>query len=138
VELKMQKIFETLIKKSHAVILTTINDKSYPSTRAMLNLSKNTLQQIWFTTNTSSSKIEQIKDNEKASVYFYSPDTWQGLLLIGKIKIIDDMKIKKSLWEKGWEMYYSKGVEDPDYSVLCFDTKTIEYYSNLKKEKYSL
>jgi general stress protein 26 len=137
-ELTMKKALETVIKKSPTVMLTTMNDDDYPETRAMLNLKKNTLKQVWFTTNTSSSKIEQIKNNSKASVYFCLPDTWKGLLLVGNIKVIEDMKTKKALWEKGWEMYYPKGVQDPDYSVLCFETETMHYYSNFKKVCFSI
>jgi general stress protein 26 len=138
VDNKTKKLFETIIEKAPAVILTTMDENNCPKTRAMLNLPENTLEQIWFTTNTSSEKLEQIKNNNKANAYFCIPNTWTGLLLVGKIKILDDMKVKKNIWKQGWEMYYSKGVNDPDYTVLCFETQSIEYYSDLKKQKFVL
>lgn len=121
-----------LMESSSAAYLTTIDESGFPQTRAMLNLrnpkqypallnlfkkhSKDFL--AYFTTNTSSAKIKQIKSNPAVSVYYCRPDKWHGFMLSGNIEIVDDQKEKSMLWQNGWEMYYSKGATDPDYAIL--------------------
>lgn len=44
--------------------------------------------------------------------------------------MLTDEKHKKMIWQEGDTMYYSKGVNDPDYCVLKFTTKSIRVYEN--------
>lgn len=121
-----------LMEDATTVYLTTIDGDGYPNTRAMLNL-RNPRQYplltglfegheedmlIYFTTNTSSIKIEQIIMNPSVSAYYCKPDEFHGMMLAGKIEIVDDTELKKRIWQEGWETYYRKGVEDPDYAIL--------------------
>lgn len=121
-----------LMETSKAAYLTTIDSEGYPNTRAMLNLRN---KEIWpklvplfsehqkdymtiFTTNTSSSKIPQLRANTKASVYYCEPDSWKGFMINGDIEIVADSELKRNLWHDGWENYYPKGYDDPDHTVL--------------------
>ncbi|MBY9005739.1 MAG: pyridoxamine 5'-phosphate oxidase family protein [Candidatus Lokiarchaeota archaeon] len=91
----------------------------------------------YFSTNTSSNKIMQIKNNEKVSVYYESTsDIWQGLMFLGIIEIVGDKKIKRELWEDNWVTYYPKGINDPDYTILKFKPFYLKYYAQLRT--YSL
>jgi general stress protein 26 len=129
-ELKMINV--GLMEKSKAVYLTTIDNKGYPCTRALINL-RNKEQYpsfvelfgkhnndflIYFSTNTSSNKIVQIKANPKVSAYYCIPDNFHGMMLSGEIEIVADPEIKNMLWRDGWERYYPEGSDDPDYTVL--------------------
>ena len=121
-----------LVENVKAAFLTTIDEKGYPQTRAMFNLrNKETWPKlipmfdghkddfmIIFTTNTSSTKIPDIKRNAKVSVYYSIPEESRGLMLGGKMQIVEDVELKKSLWHDGWERYYPKGYDDPDHTVL--------------------
>ncbi len=115
-----------------AAILTSIDSRGYPQTRAMFNL-RNKVQwprliplfadhdddfMLLFTTNTSSGKIKDLRENTKASVYFTQPSESRGLMLEGDIDIVEDMKVKRAVWHDGWERYYLKGFDDPDHSIL--------------------
>ena len=121
-----------LMANSEAVYLTTIDSGGYPYTRAMLNLrNKNqypSLEQLfqnhqedfltYLTTSNSSVKISQILSNPKVSIYYCVPDKFHGLMVSGKITVLSDQHIKKTLWQKGWEQFYPKGHTDPDYAIL--------------------
>lgn len=135
----------TLMSEAKAAVLTTIDEQGWPSTRAMLNLRnmetypdlapvfdshQNDLL-VYFTTNTSSGKVSQIKNNEKASVYYCDPLTWRGLMLGGVISVVSDPAIKEKIWQKDWTMYYPGGVFDPDYSILCLVPRVAKYYEYL-------
>jgi len=42
------------------------------------------------------------------------------------------------LWVEGAEIYYPLGVEDPDYSVLCFTARWGNYYEQLNNITFDL
>lgn len=136
-----------LMEVSEAAYLTTIDRDGFPETKAMLNLRnvkkypglKEVFQQhrdnflIYFTTNLSSPKIERIKENPKVCVYYCKPDEWMGLIIAGSMEIIDDMDIKKELWQDEWTMYYPNGVEDTDYTILCLKPTYLKGYHQLQQ-----
>lgn len=121
-----------LMETSEAVYLTTIGEDGYPYTRAMLNLRNKRHYpaqarlfaphqddlMVYFTTNTSSSKIRQIKSNPRVSAYYCDPAKFHGLMLSGDIEVVDDSKIRQAIWNEGWERYYPSGPDDPDHTVL--------------------
>ena len=51
--------------------------------------------------------------------------------LSGKINIITEQSIKKSLWQDNWIMYYPRGVTDTDYTILELKPKIIKVYYQL-------
>lgn len=132
-----------VIENSSMVYLTTINDQNYPETRAMLNLRNNKqypqLQklfssdhnsfEIFFTTNTSSSKVKQIITNNKASAYYCIPEQFKGVWISGDLEILDNVA-KMKYWVSGWEMYYPGGKTDLDFTILKMKPKSIKGYEN--------
>ncbi|MGE5417042.1 MAG: pyridoxamine 5'-phosphate oxidase family protein [Acidobacteriota bacterium] len=133
-----------LMKISEVVCVTTINADGYPETRAMFNLLRQEqfpglqsfLHQspaftVFLTTNTSSRKLQHLRTNPRASVYYCAPLDWRGLDLVGNLIEITDQEIKKNLWQPGWELYYPGGWEDPDYSVLLMTPHHARYYHQL-------
>ncbi|HQE58582.1 MAG TPA: pyridoxamine 5'-phosphate oxidase family protein [Spirochaetota bacterium] len=133
-----------IIKEAPAAYLTTTGLDGYPETRAMLNLRNEKsfpkLKSFWdgfnefeifFTTNTSSSKIGQIKNNTKVSLYYCNPASWLGLMMNGDIEIFKDEEVIKKLWQEEWTMYYPGGYNDPDHTVLRFIPKRVKLYSSL-------
>lgn len=121
-----------LMEISPAAYLTTIDPNGFPHTRAMTNLRNKTQKPqlipffrdqqedylIIFSTNTSSSKVEQVKVNPKVSVYYSYPEKWQGVMFGGEIEIVPDEKLKLAIWEDGMEKYYPSGYNDPDHTIL--------------------
>jgi general stress protein 26 len=131
-EKKIRDVSLTLMSEAEAVYITTIDEQGFPQTRAMLNLRNKEHYPalvdvfrehdndflIYFTTNTSSTKILQIKKNPIVCAYFCKPKEFHGLMLAGMIEIIDDPKVRETLWQDGWERYYPQGPNDPDHTVL--------------------
>ena len=122
--------------------LATINTDGTPEVRAMINLrhkdiaphlqdffAKQPLMDIYFTTNTSSSKIKHLAKNNKASVYLYDAKTFEGILLLGTIAEVIDAKIKDTFWHDSWKMYYPAGKDGGDYSILKFTLSAYKFYT---------
>ncbi|MBA7606492.1 hypothetical protein ES703_13641 [subsurface metagenome] len=120
-----------LVDRSEIAMLGTIGDKGSPNIRAMIKMENEGLKKIWFSTNTSSEKIPQLKANPKACVYFIDLDKWMGLMLIGTMEILQDSESRQQCWREGFEKYYPQGVDDPDYSVLRFTAQWGKYYHSL-------
>ena len=121
-----------LLETGWPAYLTTVDGEGFPQTRAMFNLRNkerfpklvpffeehNEEFMILFTTNTSSTKIDDIRSRPKASIYYCNPENWQGVMFGGTIEIVEDLEMKKALWHDGWERYYPQGFDDPDHTVL--------------------
>ncbi len=120
-----------LIEKSKICLLGTNGEDGFPYIKAMLNLKHEGLKRVWFSTNTSSRRVQQLRKDNRACVYYVDETNFIGLMLIGTVDILQDSASRKMLWSKGAEIYYPKGVTDPDYSVLRFTAKSANYYHGL-------
>ena len=141
-----------IVFTSEFVVLSTIDSRGYPHTRAMLNLRNEKLhphlqalyradgnpQAIYLTTNTSSEKTAEILSCPKASLYYFDGAHYQGVCLRGKIEVVTDAGFKKQAWGPGWEEYYPDGVGSDDFAMLRFVPESIESYANLSVEKADL
>jgi len=127
-----------LVDRTTIVMLGTVDSEGFPNIRAMLKMENEGLKRIWFSTNTSSRKIRQLGENRKACVYFIDLEKWMGLMLVGTIEILRDEESRQRLWREGFEKYYPAGVNDPDYSVLCFTAEKGRYYHKLSHLTFEL
>ena len=104
-------------------LLNLANPKKYPKLKdKAISVDSETLT-IYFTTNTSSRKIRQIRENKKVCLYFVLPKKFKGVSAIGTIEEVTDQTVKEDFWQTGWFIYYHKGAKDPDYTLLKFTTK---------------
>jgi general stress protein 26 len=141
--MEKEEIIQTgleLIESSKVAYLTTVDRDGLPQTRAVFNLKCKDMFPLlmslfreqdnnfvlYFTTNTSSEKIAQIKGNKRVCVYFCQPEEIHGVMLSGEIEIVNDSQFKNALWQDGWERFYPAGPGDPDYSILQFKPAKIK------------
>lgn len=132
---------EKFIDKQKVSFICSIDGDNYPNVKAMLKPRKrNGLKEFYFSTNTSSIRVEQYKTNQKASIYFYHKGLikYIGIMLKGKMEVLTDQDTKNKIWKKGDKIFYKKGVADPDYCVLKFTTENGRYYCDLKTENFDI
>jgi len=127
-----------LIERSQICLLGTNGEDGSPNIKAMMNAKHEGMNRIWLSTNTSSRRVQQLKKDNRACVYYVDEREFKGLMLIGTIRILQDLKSRRMLWNDGDERYYPLGVEDPDYSVLCFTARKGDYYHKLKKITFEI
>ncbi len=128
------------IRKQKVAIISSVDKEGFPNTKAMLMPRKIEGNYFYFSTNTSSMRVRQYQENNKASLYFYKKGLvhYEGVMLIGTIEVMEDEAIKRELWKMGDTLFYKKGVTDPDYCVLKFTAMTGRHYSDLKTESFSV
>jgi general stress protein 26 len=134
-----EKTIGNLIDKAGVSIISSVDEAGFPNTKAMIPPRKREgIKHLYFTTNTSSMRVKQYFDNPRACVYFFHKRFFRGIMLIGTMVVLQDKASKEMIWKDGDEMYYSKGVTDPDYCVLKFTADTGRYYSNFKSVNFTV
>ena len=124
-----------LIEKAEVTIISSVDENGFPNTKAMLPPREvNGIKEFYFSTNTSSLRVAQYKSNNKACLYFYNKHFFQGVMVIGEIQVLQDQETKVRIWRDGDDLYYPKGINDPDYCVLKFIGHKIRTYQNFKSE----
>jgi len=134
-----EKTIGNIIDKQKICYISSIDEEGFPNTKAMLKPRKRDgIKEIYFSTNTSSLKVESFKSNSKACIYFCDSRFFRGVMLKGTVKVMEDQPTKDMLWQSGDTMYYPKGNTDPDYCVLKFITISGRYYSSFKSENFDV
>lgn len=129
----------SIIGKSSHAIVASVDEDGFPNLKAMLKPREyDELKTFYFTTNTSSLRVKQFKHNHKAAIYFYDGRSFLGLMLKGKMEVLEDQDNKDKIWRTGDEMYYSQGQTDPDYCVLKFTAESARLYQNFKSESFAV
>lgn len=129
----------SIIESSSNAIIGSIGEDGYPNIKAMLKPRESDgIKKFYFTTNTSSMRVGQYRKNNKASLYFYSPTFFKGIMMKGIMNVLEDQPTKERIWRDGDEMYYSKGVTDPDYCVLEFIAESGRIYQNFKSVNFEI
>jgi general stress protein 26 len=133
------KTIGALIDKTSMSIVSSVDEDGFPNSKAMLPPRKREgIKHFFFTTNTSSMRAGHYLKNPKACVYFFDKRFFRGVMLRGTMEVLHDGATKKLIWQQGDEMYYPKGVEDPDYCVFKFTARDGRYYSNFQSENFKV
>ena len=87
-----------LIDKIGVSFISSIDGEGFPNMKAMLPPRKREgIKHIYFTTNTSSLRVSQYKDNPKASVYFCDQRFFRGVMLKGTMEVLEDSASKEMI-----------------------------------------
>ena len=127
------------IKKQKVSFICSLDEEGFPNIKAMLKPRKCVgLKEFYFSTNTSSMRVRQYRENPNASIYFYHKGLirYKGVMLTGTMEVLTDQETKNMIWRKGDTIFYKQGVTDPDYCVLKFTAKKGRYYCDLKTENF--
>ena len=134
----LQKI-EKFIRKRKISFVCSIDNENFPNVKAMLAPRKIVgIKEFYFSTNTSSMRVKQFRENSNASIYFYRKGLikYTGVMLVGTMEVLTDQEIKNEIWRKGDTLFYKQGVTDPDYCVLKFTATKGRYYCDLATESF--
>lgn len=127
-----------LVSESDRIIVSSVDEYGFPNAKAMFKTEHEGLKTFLFSTNTSSMRVEQFRQNEKASLYFLGKNEVRGLMLVGRMEVCTDRALREKLWVDGCEIYYPLGIDDPDYCVLKFTAERGNYYFNLHKYAFEV
>ena len=132
-----EKTVGNMIDKLETAFIGSIDGEGFPTIKAMLQPRKRKgIKTIYLTTNTSSMRVAQYRENNHACIYFCDTRLFRGVMLRGTMDVLTDSASKEMIWQEGDTMYYPEGVTDPDYCVLKFTAISGRFYSNFKSEDF--
>lgn len=126
--------------KQKTAFIGSVDEEGFPNIKAVFVPRKIEGNCFYFSCNTSAMRTSQYQKNPKASLYFYHRGRfrYEGIMLIGTMEVLQDLEIKKEIWQTGDTMYYKQGVTDPDYCVLKFTAHKGRRYCDLQSENFCL
>lgn len=134
-----EKTVGNLIDKQKVALISSVDWDGFPNTKAMLPPRRRIgIHTFYFTTNTSSMRVAQYRENPKACIYFCDRRYFRGVMLIGMMEVLEDAESKEMIWQDGDTVYYPGGVTDPDYCVLKFTATKGRYYANFQSETFQI
>jgi general stress protein 26 len=134
-----EKTIGGLIDKQGTAFISSVDAEGYPNTKAMLPPRKREgIREFYFTTNLSSMRAAQYRQNDKACVYFFDKRFFRGVMLKGAMEVLTDSASKEMIWHSGDTLYYPSGVTDPDYCVLKFTAVSGRYYADFKSGDFRI
>jgi general stress protein 26 len=137
--LNAEKTIGNLIDKQSVSFISSVDHMGFPNTKAMLPpRMREGIKIFYFTTNTSSMRVGQYRENGNACIYFCDKRFFRGVMLRGTMEVLEDEASRQMIWRNGDIMYYSQGVNDPDYCVLKFTAIDGRYYSNFHSEVFDI
>ena len=133
---------ERLHRKVSTFFLTCVGADGYPLTKAVVpGKYRESLNELYFCTNSSSKFVSEIRQNPKSNVYFYSRMIiwFKGCMLKGDMEIVSDMGIKEKYWQNIYKNAYpQKSFTDPDFCVLRFIPTSGRFYADFKVEDFEI
>jgi len=134
-----QETIGNLIDKQSVSFISSIDENGYPNTKAMLPpVKREGIKTFYWHTNSLSMRVKQYRNNPKACVYFCDKRFFRGVMLKGKMEVLDNKKIKKAIWKDEFEMYYKGGMNGGDFIIIKFTAESGRYYSNFKSEDFEI
>lgn len=135
----VQSIFK-FIGEQKTAFIGSVDGDGFPNVKAMYAPRVIEGKEMYFSTNTSSVRVAQFRQNERACVYFYKRGRfkYEGVQLVGRMEVLEDGESKRKIWRTGDSLFYKKGVTDPDYCVLRFTAERGRYYCNFKNFDFEL
>ncbi|MCL2327693.1 MAG: pyridoxamine 5'-phosphate oxidase family protein [Bacteroidetes bacterium] len=133
------EIIGNLIDGQSVSFISSVDEYGFPNTKAMLApVKREGIKTMYWHTNSPSMRVKQYRNNPKACVYFCDQQSFQGVMLKGSMEVVDDIAVKKEIWQDGFSMYYHGGMDGGDFIILKFTAETGRYYGNFHSEDFEI
>ncbi|MBR0965543.1 pyridoxamine 5'-phosphate oxidase family protein [Bradyrhizobium diazoefficiens] len=85
---------------------------------------------LFFRTFRHSSKLRQIRDDDRVLVAYVKPEKYEYVAISGRAKVVEDKEILNELWGEGLRVWFPKGPDDPELAVLAIEVEKADYWAN--------
>lgn len=109
-----------LVERSSVVLIGTAGTDGFPQIKALSRHANDGIRVIWMMTGSETRKIEQLRRDNRAALYFLDPAKMQGLMLEGTVELLSDINSRRRVWKPALQHWYPGGPEDPNFRVLKF------------------
>ena len=96
-----EKTVGNMIDKLKTAFIGSIDREGFPNIKAMLQPRKREgIKTIYLTTNTSSMRVAQYRENNHACIYFCDTRFFRGAMLRGTMEVLTDSASKEMIWQE--------------------------------------
>lgn len=107
--------------------LITQDDDGRSKVRAMDPFLPESDFTVWFGTNPKSRKVDQIKKDNRVTLYYFDSNTSGYVMIHGIAQLIDDPIEKEKRWKDTWELFYPDKLDG--YLLIKVSPKSMEVIS---------
>lgn len=115
-----------IIKDIRICMLTTHDDDGHLVSRPMAVQETEFDGDLWFVTDGSAHKVDQIRHGAEVNVAFSSRDTW--LSVAGEAELVRDATKAQELWNPALEAWFPDGPTTPGLTLVKIHADTAEYW----------
>lgn len=108
---------EAMASAVKTACIGSVGENGYPYIKGMEIRGHEGLT-FYFYTAVSTLRVEQYMRRPEASLYIHRG--FKGVMLLGRMDVVDDAESRRVVWHEGDEFYYPLGVGDPTFKVLRF------------------
>ena len=121
-EQRLLRLSRDIIGRSYFGTLVTLRD-GRPHPRVMEPFAPDSNWTVWLGTNRLSRKVAEIRQNPVSALHYFDRTVPAYVNLYGRAYIVDDERLKDSIWRPGWEQFYPG---KKNYLLIRFETDSLE------------
>jgi len=123
-----QRHLYDLLKDFDTAMLVTRSQGGHMHARPMAVAELTPDADAYFVTGIDSPKVAEIEADPQVTLTFQSPK--QYATLCGRVSVVRDRQLLDRLWKEAWKVWFPKGKDDPEISILKFDAEHGELWDN--------
>ena len=85
----------------------------------------------WFFARRDSTKVGEILADERVHLTFADNEGASFISVWGSGEIVDDVDLKRKLWQKSLELWFENGPEDPEVTLIKVSANKIQTWGSL-------
>lgn len=124
---QIQKLRD-LIKDIEYGMLTTMDDGYLRSRPMSTNGQIDQDATIWFFTDASSHKVEEVEHQHQVNVSFSAPDKQCYVSVSGPAELVRDRRKIQELWKPELKAWFPKELDEPNIALLKVNVEKAEYW----------
>jgi general stress protein 26 len=117
-----------LIREIRVALLTTMDRDGGFHTRPVQTLQVEADRTLWFFTDWSSPKVDELNHDVRVSLGYADPAKQVYVAVAGSGRLIRDIQKAKQLWSLEQRAYYPDGPEDERLALLRVEIERAEYW----------
>ena len=118
-----------IVEETRIAMMTTLDEDGTLRSRPLQTLRFADDGALWFFTSASSPKVaEAAADGWRVNLSYADPAKYDFVSISGRATLSRDRKLMEALWSKWVEVFFPKGIDDPDLALLRVEVEKAEYW----------
>jgi general stress protein 26 len=121
------KVFD-LVKDIKMAMLATVSPEGRMHARPMASIQKDFDGALWFMSREHSLKVDEIEARPDVLLAYSHPGRQHYVSITGKARVVRDRAKINELWTEADRVWFPKGPDDPELTLLAVDIEQAEYW----------